>query len=175
MPYAIVLKYFGVFSIAFKIIKTPYWSAFTEAYHKGDLDWIKSSVKSLTYLWFCGVFGVVVLALSFNIVKEFWVGPDVLVDSELILQCALFVLLQAYTSIYTQFLNGVGKVRVSLITSLFTLVFNVPMSYFFAVKLNLNAAGVLMATNISFCLYLVTRMVQYQKIINNRATGIWAK
>lgn len=175
VPYTIALKYFGIFSLGFNIIKTPFWSAFTEAYDKRDIDWIKAAVTKLNYVVIIGVFLVVILALSFDTVKKYWIGTDIQVESGLIVQCALFVVLQAYTSIYTQFLNGIGKVKVSLITSLFTLIFNIPLSYVFAVVLGYGSAGVLMATNMSFILYLITRKTQYHLIVNDRATGIWAK
>ena len=174
-PYMITLKYFGVFSIIFVIIKTPYWSAFTDAYQKRDYKWIKKSISTLNYIWLAGILFIFVLFIAFDKVKIFWVGPDIKTPLQLVCQCALFVLLQAYSSIYTSFLNGIGKLRLVMSTGIFTLIINIPLSIYFAVNLNMGSAGILLATNCSLLLYVITRRIQYQKIIKNKAYGIWNK
>jgi len=174
-PYMITLKYFGAFSIIFAIIKTPYWSAFTDAYQKGDYKWIRKSISTLNYIWIAGVVFTLVLFIAFEKIKIFWVGEDIQTPILLVCQCALFVLLQAYSSIYTSFLNGTGKVKLVMFTGILTLGINIPLSIYFAVNLNMGSAGILLATNCSLLLYIITRRIQYQKIINNRAYGIWNK
>ena len=174
-PYMITLKYFGIFSILFIIIKTPYWSAFTDAYQKGDYKWIKKSISTLNYIWFAGILFTFVLFIAFRKVKIFWVGPDIQIPLLLVYQCTLFVLLQAYSSIYTSFLNGIGKLKLVMFTGVFTLIINIPLSIYFAVNLNMGSAGILLATNCSLLLYVITRKIQYHKIIDNKAYGIWNK
>ena len=43
--YNIAYKYFFYISIIFQMILTPFWSAYTEAYVKGEFEWIKNSIK----------------------------------------------------------------------------------------------------------------------------------
>lgn len=174
-PYVITLKYFGVFSMIFFIVSKPYWSAFTDAFHKKEILWIRKSIKKLNYFVIVGIFFVVILFIFFDRVKLIWVGEDIVTPLLLVIQCALFVLLQSYSRIYTFFLNGVGKINLSLITGIFTLFVNIPLSIYFASNLNLGSAGVILATNFSLILYIITRKIQYNKIINNNAYGIWNK
>src|ERR1035441_3601330 len=50
-PYNIAYKYFGIITMMFGIIIAPFWSAFTEAWAKKDINWIKMIVKKLQYMW----------------------------------------------------------------------------------------------------------------------------
>lgn len=96
-----------------------------------------------------GLILVLTLALFVNTLKNYWVGPEVNVEAGLIVQSAFFVLLQALAGIYMQFLNGIGKIKLRLITSLFTRIFNLPLSYFFVAGPGFGSAGMLRATNVS--------------------------
>ncbi len=50
-PYNIAYKYFSVIPMVMGIITTPFWSAYTEAWIKKDINWIKNSIKKLKILW----------------------------------------------------------------------------------------------------------------------------
>lgn len=174
-PYQITLKYFSVVLVSFSIIITPYWSAITEAFNKNEYDWIKKSIKTLNKIWGLGVLLSLVLFALFYPVLKIWVGDDIDVPLLLAIQCLAFVILQTKNNIYTFFLNGTGKIVVQMLTGILTLVINIPLSIYFAKYLNLGSAGVLLATNCSIIIYIVTRKIQYHKIINKTANGIWAK
>ena len=174
-PYTITLKYFSVFSIFFLIVQQPLWSAFTDAFNKRDFKWIRKSIKKLNYFIMFAIPLLIAFFLLFDKVKLIWVGEDIVTPLLLVIQCAIFVLLKSYSDIYTSFLNGIGKINLVLITGVFTLLFNIPLSIYFAVNLELGSAGVLLATNCSLILYIITRKIQYNKIINNKAYGIWNK
>ena len=44
-PYNITFRYFGVITMFATLIMTPLWSAYTEAYTKNDIPWIKNIIK----------------------------------------------------------------------------------------------------------------------------------
>jgi O-antigen/teichoic acid export membrane protein len=174
-PYQIALKYFSVVMVGFSIFIAPYWSAITEAFSKNEFDWIEKSITTLNKIWGLGVLFTLVLLALFYPVLRIWVGSDIHVPFILAVQCVLFVVLQTQNNIYTFFLNGTGKIFLQMLTGILTLIINIPLSIFFAKYLNLGSAGVLLATNCSILMYVVTRKIQYHKIINGTADGIWAK
>ena len=174
-PYQIILKYFGILLILFNIISGPYWSAITEAYAKNEIVWIRNSIKSLNKIWAVFLVLVLIMIIFFKPFFQLWIGDDIDVPLLLVLQASLFVIFQTQNSIYTMFLNGTGKITIQMWTSIVTLVMNVPLSFIFAVHFNLGSAGVLLATNCSLLLYVVTRRIQYGKIINGNAKGVWDK
>lgn len=172
-PYQISKKYFVMVLVVFTIIIAPYWSAITEAYQKNDIIWIRSSINTLNKIWKLTVFVTLFLLLIFYPFISIWVGDEISVSVALAIQWALFIILQTKNKIYTIFLNGTGKIDLQLITGLITIIVNIPLSVLFAKYLHMGSSGVLLATNCSIALYVITRKIQYQKIINNKAYGLW--
>jgi O-antigen/teichoic acid export membrane protein len=175
IPYEISKKYFSVLLVIFAIIIQPYWSAITESYERNDIPWIKKSIKSLNKTWLLFSFCSIMMLLVFYPFLKIWVGDKIIVPFALILQWCLFVILQTRNNIYTFFLNGTGKIEIQLITGLISFVLNIPLSIFFAKNMGLGSSGVLLATNFSILFYIIIRQIQYNKIINNTAYGIWNK
>lgn len=174
-PYQITNKYFGVMLMLFVIIITPYWSAITDAYQKSELQWIKNSIKGLHKVWFIFIGFSSLLLLLCNPVVRMWVGTEIEIPFLLAVQFFIFVTLQTLNNIYTFFLNGTGVLRMQLITGVISIVVNIPLSIFFAKTLGLGNAGVILATNCSILMYIIIRKIQYHKIINGTANGIWSK
>jgi O-antigen/teichoic acid export membrane protein len=174
-PYEISKKYFSVLLVIFAIIIKPYWSAITEAYERNDFAWIKKSIKSLNKAWLLfALFSICMLIVFYPFLK-LWIGDEVIVPLALAVQWSLFIILQTKNNIYTFFLNGTGKVKVQLITGLISFVVNIPLSILFAKNMGMGSAGVLLATNCSILFYIIIRQIQYKKIINKTAYGIWNK
>jgi O-antigen/teichoic acid export membrane protein len=115
--YNIAYKFFSVITIFFGIVTAPFWSAATEAYVQSDFEWMKKKVKQLLLLW-CGIIILVVVMLIFSeSIYRFWIGNDVHIPLMLSIFMGVFVLLNTWNSIFTNFINGVGKIRLSLFIS----------------------------------------------------------
>ncbi len=175
VPYNIAFKYFSLVTIAYGIITTPFWSSFTEAYTKKDFMWIKNSVKNVQRIWI--IFLIITLIMLF-FSEEFyylWVGNSVEVPAILSKSMALFILLSTFNMVYVNFINGVGKIKLQLITAIISMVINIPLSIFFAIDLGLGITGVILATCFCSLYSVILKPMQYYKIINNTAQGIWNK
>tara|TARA_R110000764_G_scaffold126511_1_gene214124 strand:- start:10567 stop:11832 length:1266 start_codon:yes stop_codon:yes gene_type:complete len=175
VPYNVAQKYFSVLFIAHTLLVTPYWSSMTEAYINNDINWIRNSVRNVQRIWLLIPVCLVVMVFSANWFYNQWVGEDVIVPIGLSISMALFVLLMTYQSIYVQFLNGTGKIRLQTYLSIFTLLINIPLSIFLAKTLNFGLSGVILATCFSLFITLIFYPIQYKKIITNKAKGIWNK
>jgi len=175
VPYEVARKYFSLLLHIFFTISTPYWSSFTEAYVKDDIDWIKNAVRRLLKIW-CFIPLLLILMYLFSDYFYFiWVGGNVIVPKIMSLLMAVFVLLATFNTIFTQFLNGVGKIQLQMYSSVFSIFINIPLSIYFAKYTSLGVSGVIFATCISLIVYVVLRPIQYFKIINKREKGIWQK
>ena len=175
VPYNVAFKYFSIITMAYTIVLSPYWSSFTEAYVKKDFNWIKDSVSNIQKLWMLIpviLIGMVFLADWFY---QFWVGDKVKVPLQLSIAMAFFVVLLTFNMIYINFINGVGKIKLQLITSLISITINIPLSIYFGKYLGWGSTGVILATCFSLGYSVILRPIQYFKIINNKATGIWGK
>jgi len=170
--YAIAHKYFGLITVGFSFILVPMWSAYTEAYVKNDISWVLTVNKKLIKTWqILVVVGLLMFAIS-PVFFRFWV-PQVKVPLLLSGIMCFYVLALAWGNIFVNFINGVGKIQLQLIIGIIGTVINIPLSYFFGITLGLGSAGVIGASIICIAYGPVFAPIQFKKIINGTASGIW--
>ncbi len=172
-PYFIAYKYFGISTFIFMSINLPFWSAYTEAFQKKDFEWIKNINKKLKYTWaVISVFSLFLLLFS-GYIYHIWIGDTIYIPFILSLVMFLYFIEHNFASIYLIFINGVGKIKLQTIFAVFAGLLNIPLSIFLAKYCNFGVVGVIMATAICFLYGPVIALIQYKKIINYTATGIW--
>ena len=174
-PYNISFKYFSIIMMLFSIVTSPFWSAYTDAYHKNDFEWIQRITKKLIKLWCLLFFLVIIMILVANSFYKIWIGNKIKIPFILSISMAVWVLISTWTSIFGNFLSGVGKIRLSLYHSIIMIVVNIPLSIFLAKYLNLGSAGVIIGTCLCMLPQVFLHPIQYKKIITNKATGVWNK
>ena len=172
-PYNIVYKYFSVVTMVLSIVMVPLWSAFTEAWVKKDMDWIKGTLRKLQIWWIVMSVGTLILVVCSDFVYRIWVGNEIKIPFAMSLVMAVYIIINAWNGIYSQFLNGVGKVRLQLLLAVIGSALNIPFAIFLAK--NTGIYGVILATTIISLASAIFAPIQCKKIINNKASGIWAK
>jgi len=175
VPYNVSHKYFSIVTMGYTILVTPYWSSITEANANNDLKWIKESVGNIQKLWLLIPLLLILMVLLADWFYGIWVGDAVSVPIQLSISMAFFALLMTFQAIYVLFLNGVGKVRLQLYLSIFSIIINIPLSIFLSENMGLGLSGIILATSFSILVASVLWPIQYHKIINKKATGIWNK
>ena len=174
-PYNIAFKYFGIMSMLFTIIMTPFWSAFTEAITLNDTLWIKRSINRLIKIWLMLVLSVLILLGFSNYFYHIWVGDSVRIPLLLSVFMGLYTVISTWNNIFAYFVNGVGKIKLQMYASVLVMIINIPISVLFATKFGMGSAGVMFGTCVSLLLGSILIPIQYLKIINNNDTGIWSK
>lgn len=171
--YNIVLRYFSILSIGMGVIMSPFWSAFTDAYIKKEFDWIQQLVRKLTKIMALFAVAAILFFLSSNFVYKLWIDDAIHIPYLLSGMMALSVVLYGFFSIYTYVINGVGKIKLLMYSSIVAAIINIPLSYFFADTLQLGISGVVLGTLLCSTFSGIISMIQYYKIINSNASGIW--
>ncbi len=171
--YNIPYKLFSIFIFGWTVIMTPLWTAFGEAYIKKEFDWIEKVVSYLNKLWIILFLCVSILILFSAKIYSIWLGDSVQIPFNLTLFMGVFVLISTYGNIYIYFINGVGKLKLQLYTSLFAAIINIPLCLLMTKVLGFGVEGIIIATCLSISIYPVLAYFQYIKIIKNKATGIW--
>jgi len=173
--YNIAFKYFSIVSVLFTIVLSPFWSMTTKAQVEGDWKWIKSSIGKLQYLWaillVCGVIQFVVAKPIYKL----WTLGKVTVPIELSFIMCMYFVVSNWSSIYSNFLNGVGKVKVQLYCGALGMIFNIPFAILLVKLFHTGVIGIPIATISTMLIANIFTMIQYNKIVNGRATGIWNK
>ena len=169
----IAFKYFSVLTMICGIVMAPFWTAFTEANAKDDIPWIRRTVRHL--LKFCVLlfFAGLLMLLLANVVYSFWVGPEIQIPLSLSFMLFAFTVINTYRSVYSFYFNGTGKIMLQLYLIITSGLLNIPLGIFLGKTL--GTTGVVLATTILCALCAVVETIQYQKLINKQATGIWNK
>jgi len=171
--YNVMFRLYSLPYLLFQIIIIPYWSAFTHAYEKGDVDWIKSILKKLMLI-LGAVICMLIFIFAFNsVIFRFWVKNKIHVDSTTgFLFVIYFILLSAMIP-FTNFINGIGKIKLQLYISCIASVVNIPLAIYLTKSFNLGISGSIVAGIICIIPFTVFMGIQTFRIVNNTATGVW--
>jgi len=169
--YNVSFKLFSILVMVFNIIATPLWSAFTEAYTKNDLDWIKATIKTLEKIWLFLILFTIILLLISPYLFKLWLGDKVQVPFVLSMAMSSYVIVSIWQTIHVFFLNGIGKVKLQLYLVIFSSLINIPMAIFLGRKFGL--VGITITSTILFAIMGIVFSIQTRKILNNTATKIW--
>jgi O-antigen/teichoic acid export membrane protein len=155
------------------IIMTPFWSAFTDAWHKYDFDWIKRSINKLQKLWLLSTLLTLIFLAFSHFAFRFWVGERIQISFALSFFMAVNVIIVTWNMIFVQFLNGIGKITLQLYSGIIGTALTIPLTYLLACQFDL--IGVVIASCILGLTNTGWTFVQYKKLIENKAKGIWNK
>jgi O-antigen/teichoic acid export membrane protein len=172
-PYNIAYKYFSVVPMFMGIILMPFWSAFTEAWIKKDIEWIKNTMKKLRIIWFLLTIATLIMLVFSDLIYRLWVGKEIVVPISLSISIAAYVIIYSWNGIFINFLNGVGIIKLQLYSGIWGMVLNIPLAIYLGRTLGI--IGVVLPTVFLGAINMIWSSIQYKKIINFTAKGIWAK
>jgi O-antigen/teichoic acid export membrane protein len=173
--YHVTGKYYSIILAFFTMLTVPMWSAYTAAFFKKDFIWIKKIIKGQKILFYLIIFICVIMFIISDYFFSIWLGDLIFISTSLSLSWIMFVIVRSYNIIYGSFLNGVNIIKIQTYTAIFISVLNIPLSIFLAKFVGLGPPGVILATAISFFVDSYIKEIQYNKIITNKATGMWNK
>ena len=169
----IAYKYFYVIIMLFAIILTPYWSAFTDAYAKKDMAWIKHSIHKMRTIWLYFSIATIFLLIFSKFFYRIWIGTKIDVPNELSLVLAIYALVNTWQGIYSYALNGMGKLRLQLIFIGGGGIINIPLSILLIHWIGI--CGTVLANIIVISLMDLAYTYQVNLIIAGKAKGIFNK
>ena len=165
-PYNIVFKLFSIITIGHGIIVAPLWSAYTDAYAKGDIKWIRDTLKKLNLLMIPIIIGVLILIVFARDIINIWVGPDIKFSYLLVLFMGAYTIIAVWNNIYAYFVNGIGRIRPQMYSAILGGLINIPLSIYFAKYLSMGISGVILGTIVSLSLFAVIGPIQSYYILS---------
>jgi O-antigen/teichoic acid export membrane protein len=171
-PYNIAYKYFGIITMISAIVMTPLWAAFAEANAKKDYEWIKKTVRKLQFLCLALIPMSILMVLISPYVYKFWVGKEIEIPMLLSAILAFYTVWNTFRTIFIYYMNGVGVVKIQVYLVLISGLLNVPLAIFLGRLLGIP--GVILSTTILCVICGLIEITQYNKLINQKAKGIWA-
>lgn len=171
--FQISYRYMTLLLTAFTIVAMPLWNATTDAFTKGDWEWIVSANRKMNKI---SLLFVLCMLLMFLLSKQFyniWINNDkVIIPYSYTFLIGIYVILLILSTRYSYFLNGVGALRLQLIftfvdallfiiLAVITSMLSDKIEYFIIIMCITQIPG------------LIVNKIQFSKIINNKAEGIW--
>jgi O-antigen/teichoic acid export membrane protein len=166
-------RYFGVVHMVFTIIVVPFWSAFTDAYAKRDYKWMKTSQKKLEMILILCITSLIVMYFGADLIIDIWTNGKISVHHNLSFMLVAFTFSQSVSSLYMTLINGIGKIRLQLVIYMSFAVISLPMIYYGCKELGLWAA--LLWPTLTYLVQAIIGRIQLDKILREKATGIWNK
>lgn len=173
-PYQVAYRYFSIIFLVFSIFNAPNWTATTDAYARGDIEWIRNAAKrmNMTLLLFLALAVLMVIVSPFA--YSIWIGDSTHVSMPLTITMAAYIFAMIYSLAYCYFLNGLGILRLQLICTVSGVVI-----YFCVVPLLVSCFHDVIAISIGVTIALlpnaIVNHIQFHKVINQKAEGIWRK
>jgi O-antigen/teichoic acid export membrane protein len=164
--YSIVFKLFSLITLVSGVLTANLWSAYTEAFAKRDILWIKNSLKAASLLMIPVMAGSALLAYFAKDIALLWLQKDINLSSMLIACMALYVVVSSWCQIFSYFLNGVGAViNIQVFLSIFGALINIPLSIFLARDMQMGSSGVILGTVLSLSIFAIVGPILTLRII----------
>lgn len=163
--YDVVFKLFSTITLVHGLITGPLWSAYTDAYHRADVTWIKATLLKQLVIFTGIVLAVIVLGLMAKLIIAFWIGNNIAVSASLIFGMSAFVVVSTWNNIFANFLNGTGKIRLQLYTAIIAMLINVPLAILLVKYFDFGVSGVVWATCLSLLIFAVIGPIQVASIL----------
>ena len=145
--YNLITKVYDTGNSLFSILLIALWSAVTYYYAQSNYSWIKSRVKNLIKLWGLYSLGVWGVSILFNNIISIWIGNNApFYENSIIILFAMHNIMIAFSAIFVNVINGLGRIKLQLIVSVIAAIINIPLSIIFAVNCNLGIFGIKLGT-----------------------------
>lgn len=174
--YNIVFRYFGIVTMFFGVIMTPFWSAYTEAGAKNDYFWIKSILQKQLKFFVASVAFVIFLLFVIRPVVTFWMQREIPMSNNLIIGMAIYVVISLWNTIFSTLLGGLSLIRLGTFVTTITALLNIPLSIFLVKWMNYDSGGVIYASAICLGITaLISPLQVYYFLYYRRKSDILTK
>lgn len=173
--YEAAYKYLSVFMLLFVVLNNQLWPSNIEAYVKGDMKWMKKSIRTVLKVWVGTVVLAILMLLISPIVYKYWLQGNLEIPIGVSIAVAISVCLTTWINIFNIVLNGTGKITLQMYTWIFAACINIPASIFFVKTMNLGVVGIVLGTIASLIPLVILSPIQVIKILKKEEHGIWAK
>ena len=169
--YNIAYKVMNIMAMLFTIFLNPLWPAFTDAYTKGDYNWM-NRIYSKMCLTFCGVLATISVIMIFSpYIYKSWVGENVSVPFSMTISVAIYTIIQCWNSLQVILINGIGAIKLQTYVTLIGLIFHIPLSLFLGTFM--GVIGVITSMCIINLVYAMFFTLQLHRLLSQKATGVW--
>lgn len=171
--YNIAYKLLNIAMMAFTIITAPLWPAYTDAYVRGDLEWMINTKQKIKKILMFSIICCIITAICSPIIYKIWIGDKVVIPFLMTILVAIYVSLYCWNSMNGTMIVGMGKIELTSRICLVGMFFHIPLSYFLSNYI--GAYGVIISMILINFFYASIQEYQVNLLLYKKATGIWIK
>lgn len=169
--YNIAYRYLSIAVLIYTNVTMSLWTAYTDAYAKGDVTWMVNMRKKMNRILCLCILLCVIFAAIASPVYSIWIGDKAQVPATMTWCVAGYVVTYCFMSLNGTFIIGTGKVLLESIVVAVGAIIYIPLALFVAKWL--DQYGVLAALIAVNVIYGIIFSVQTDKLFNGTARGIW--
>ena len=169
--YNLAYKYIGIAMMVYTIFLQPLWPAFTDAYTKKDYVWMKNIYDKMTKVFLLCVLVIVLMVMISPFVYKIWIGDKAEVPFVMTVTVAIYVLVHSWDALQVNMINGTGKIKLQTYVTLVGLLVHIPLALFLS-KFT-GAIGVVLSMICVTLFYSIVFTTQINKLIRQKANGVW--
>lgn len=170
-PYSLVYNTFYILVQIHAIIIMPLWSAYTEAYVKKDIIWIRNTIKKINIITLVFSIAAVAGIFIFEPFAIIWLRKDYQYEKLLIIIVAIYMIAQMFANNYSSFLCGVGHIGASVAIASLGAIINIPLSVILSKICGLRLSGVILGSLIVMLINVIVLPIVSKHWIDKMKRG----
>lgn len=171
--YNVAYKLLNIAMMAYTIITTPLWPAYTDAYARGDYEWIKNMRRQMQKVLTFSIAGCFAIVLFSPWIYNIWIGNEVDIPFAMTLLVAIYVSVFCYQNLNGTLLVAMSKVKLNVIILTIGMILHIPLSLLLSKFI--GCYGVVASMTLITLSYGIVYNMQVSKLLNGTASGIWNK
>jgi O-antigen/teichoic acid export membrane protein len=153
-PYSVAWRLVGYAAVAQTMISPALWPAFSEAFARGDLAWVRRTFRRTMWVTMSIALGCSVsFALAGRWIIRVWAGQAAVPTQELLLLMCVWVILSTFMNNTATVLVAKGETRLQAWCALVAAALNLGLSIYWVQRI--GAVGVILGTIVSYAVVLV--------------------
>ena len=171
--YNIAYKYIHLAMMAYLIIVSPLWPAYSDAYVRQDFVWMRNMRNKMARILMLSIAAIAVMVLISPFVYHIWIGDKAEVPFMMTCLVAIYVSLYCCMNLNGYLLSGMGTIQLSTYLAFGGMILHIPLSLFLSKFI--GAYGVIVSMIFITLVYAIVFNIQVNKILANKAEGIWLR
>lgn len=173
--YNIAYKYMSMAMMLFTIVLTPLWPAFTDAYTKNDYKWMVNVYRKMSKFCLLSIGLMVCMLMVSPWFYKIWIGDKAIIPFTMTLTVCIYMMLYNWNSLHIHIINGIGAISIQTYISMFGMCIHIPLALYLGKHTGTGSLGVVMSMIIINVVYCFLYTIQVNKILRQKAAGIWLK
>ncbi|MBA1234355.1 oligosaccharide flippase family protein [Pseudomonas stutzeri] len=151
--YDLVYRLFSVFLVLHSIINAPMWSAYTEAYAKQDVIWIKKNIRRMNYVVLLILPALFFLVVWHEYIFSLWLGEGFAISKDVVTAMAVLIVVMTFANNYAFLLNAINKLGFQFYMLGVGAIVKLPIAMLLIKYTSMEGEAVIWATVISLLIF----------------------